>query len=366
MDKLFRKEVYMESFQNETLTEDIEAKAIEQYLEKYPYRKKLYSSSVGAQFISQIADYEQRHSDGYWQKFGYSIAGPICYAFVKWFSDLLDEKYPDVTDIAFIARDGYLLKQIYELLPHEAMRKTHYIYAPRSVCKEYAETKEYGKYSEYLQSHNMENGTIAVLDSVTMRFSAQKLLCASVDNPVVGFYWVVLQDALSEGKGLKYHSLQKKHYHMISAWNIMEFIMTSPEPPIQALENEEPVYWPTNEFEESRIGIFNDMQKGVLNFVNDLMKDKKELPSISENFIVRWINDFLSNPTQEDMDEFKNVMFSMEADHSDSIPLNPFNGKNYFVPPRFKDRIWAISRRCPLIYGVLHKGKNVYKRLLNK
>ena len=342
------------------------SEATTEYLKKYPYREKCFSSELGSELIPKIAEYEAQENHVYWHRFGYGIAGPICYAFVKWFSDLLDEQYPEVTDILFVARDGYLLKRIYEKLPHRLERKCHYVYAPRSVCKACEEASDYEQYAGYLRSLGLGNGTFALVDTVTMRFSAQKLISASTEQPVIGFYWVVLQEAMRAGKGLKFQTYQKKRYHIISAWNLVEFIMTSPEPPVQSLEHGKPVYYSENEFEPKRAVIFKEMSEGILEFVRDLACAGQRLPEISEDFIVSWLNDFLSNPNQEDLDAFEQVTFSMEADHSDSIPLAPFAGNNYFAPPKLKDRIWAVSQRYPGVYRVLHVMKSLYRKLVKK
>ena len=49
----------------------------------------------------------------------------------------------------------------------------------------------------------------------------------------------------------------------------MEFIMTSPEPPIISIENSHPIYKEVLTIEEqNRIKIFQDIENGAMDFVN--------------------------------------------------------------------------------------------------
>ena len=324
------------------------------------FREKYLSGGPGKALLEQISQRRSRGYDGYWERFGYEIAGPVCYGFVKWIIHCLDTCYGDATDVVFVARDGYLLKQIYELLPHSEKR-AHYIYAPRVVHQQCKTASDYQAYREYLKGEGLGNGPIVVVDTATMRFSAQRLIRTAADQPVYGLYWVVLREAMLDRDSVPFRSFQTEKYHVISSWNLMEFIMSSPEPPVRTLENGRPVYNAKNELEEQRIALFRDMEQGVLAFVHDLQTDAGELPDYSAELIVGWINGFLSHPTEEDVEAFRPVRFSMLADHSDSIPLDPFRREARPIYS-LKDRVWLFAQRHAGIFYLLHGGKSILRK----
>ena len=85
----------------------------------------------------------------YWTAFGYKIGGPVCYSYTQWIADKVENAYPDVSDIAFVARDGYLLQQIYQMLGHSREIKTHYVYASRAVKESFISKKSHREKHEY-------------------------------------------------------------------------------------------------------------------------------------------------------------------------------------------------------------------------
>lgn len=328
-------------------------KDTQRYLKIRPYR------SGGPQQL--LAMMGRRFADSFsspWQQFGYEIGGPLCFAFTKWIADEIALRHPDITDIAFIARDGYLLEQIYSLLPHKRDVQLHYVYAPRSVKQQCQDPAEHEKYRAYLRGMGFGGGTIATVDTVTMEFSGQRLIASSVAQPVHGFCWVVLGEDKKRREGLHFSTYQRQHYHMIANWNIMEFIMTSPEPPVQSLSGGRPVYAPPDAFEAKREGIFAEVSAGVLDFAQDACR--LGTPSFTVEEMVGWINGYLRHPTAEDRALFTDVMFSETADHSDSILLDPF------APPALKDRLWFLTQRHPVLHQVLRRGKRLWKRITRR
>ena len=320
-------------------------------------KMRLYRSGAPQTLLTLMG---RRFADGFnsrWQQFGYEIGGPLCYAFTKWIADEIDQKHPDITDIAFIARDGYLLKKIYALLPHERELRTHYVYAPRAVKRQCEDPAEHEKYRAYLRGMGFGSGTVATVDTVTMEFSGQRLIASSVEQPVHGFCWVVLGEDKKLRDGLSFSAYQPQHYHVIANWNIVEFIMTSPEPPVQSLNDGVPVCFPPDAFEKKREAIFAQVSAGVLEFARDACCAGAPYFTVKE--MVGWINGYLRHPSAEDRTMFADVMFSESADHSDSEPLDPF------APPALKDRLWFLVQRHPALHWVLRKGKRLCKKIIS-
>ena len=332
-------------------------KDIQNYLKIRPYRRG------GPQQLLALMGH--RFASGFnnrWQQFGYEVGGPICFAFTGWIAREVEKKHPDVSDIAFIARDGYLLKQIYAILPHERNVKTHYVYASRALKRECEDAARHEKYRAYLQSCGFGSGVVATVDTVTMEFSGQKLIASAADRPVFGLCWVVLGYDKRFSEGLSFSTYQTERYHVISNWNVMEFIMTSPEPPVRSLDDGSPVYYQPNAFEEERQAVFAEVSAGVLDFARDACR--AGLPFFSAKEMVRWLNAYLRHPSAEDRELFRGVMFSENADHSDSILLDPFAPAGLFTKRALKGRIWIYSQKHPGLYRVLHFGKQTWKKIM--
>ena len=387
-------------------------KVIDMYFNERPYRKNYKDSNwqISAQTM-QIADRSRKGFNSYWEKFGYEFGGPVCYSYAKWLSDTVEKKYPETSDVIFVARDGYLLKKVFDVLPRSQEIKSHYIYAPRAtnlacrmeydldyydslsqmktiinfyrddlqavwataedamttkkgahefICKnkdllKKCAEREYNHYKQYLSEQQFGAGTMILVDTITDKFSAQKLISGAVPNKVVGMYWTVLKNALKQP--MAFESFQKENEHVLLSWNIMEFVMSAPEPSVHSVQNGRPVYNPLNQFEDERQRIFNQIAQGVQLFITDMEENSLKHYSLGNVSATQWINDFLRNPAHEDLEHFQNVKFSLLPDHSDVKPLNPFwasrQNSKFFIR-NFKDRLWLYSQGHPVLYKVLH------------
>lgn len=329
------------------------------YLEKRPYRAK---TSLSIRWLVDFMDLRFEQSfDDYWEQFGYEIGGPVCYAYVSWFSKLIDLYHQGMTDIAFVARDGWLLKQIYEKLPHQSKAKTHYIYAPRTINLQSQSDDGRSDYRKYLKTEDFCGGEIGVVDTVTMKFSSQRLIASAEIGNTHGFFWCVLDHPAKYKNNYSHSSFQREGCHVIRSWNMMEFIMTSPEPPILCLQEGEPIYRSITSSENLRRKVFSSIAQGVLSFIDDICQ-KGDFPEISNSDITKWVNDFLKNPGKEDILAFEPIRFSEREDHSDDIALDPFSKKKKVYLKILKDRIWFWSQKNKTVYTVIHFLKRTIKK----
>ena len=333
------------------------------YLRLRPYRKKELNDPVGKRMLELM---ERRFAEGfggYWEQFGYEIGGPVCYGYVKWLTEDIRRNRRDVSCVAFAARDGWLLRQIYERLPHLEKAVGCYIYAPRTLTLQCQDEATMAEYRAYLAGQGVCPGEVAVVDTVTLKFSSQRLIDAALGGGTYGYYWVVLDRDESFCGGFRFSSYQKERFHTMRSWNLMEFIMTSPEPSIKALQAGKPVYREANEGEKLREELFPQLEAGVLAFVDDLLASSGA-PELDNAFVTRWVNEFLKHPDRSDKEAFRDVCFSEREDHSDMIPLDPF-GQNGLPRSRreWKERIWFASQRYPGLYDVLHTGKQIWNRM---
>jgi len=70
------------------------------------------------------------HDYSYWEKFGITCVAPIYYGFTNWIYQMTKHK----DNIYFLARDGYIIKPIYELFLNKLNKKidTYYLYCSRA------------------------------------------------------------------------------------------------------------------------------------------------------------------------------------------------------------------------------------------
>ena len=202
--------------------------------------------------ISALHWYQARQHS-YYENLGYFYGGFICFGFTQFIKQYAIQHA--ITDILFVARDGYCLKSIFDMFTTNIA--THYIYAPRilhQVCfpnwhnlstqqlcelfnhfvtwydtlrfkspesfnpktssitrknifdfieshKDLFESiskQEFEKYKTYIHSlapsHNLnqQSTAIAMVDSCTSGlFSSQNLLQKALQRDIVGLYWQI-------------------------------------------------------------------------------------------------------------------------------------------------------------------------------
>ena len=367
--------------------------------------------------LMNIANRSRYKYKEYWQKFGYEIAGPVCYAYTKFIAKIINE-HTDISGIAFVARDGYLIKKTYDKLFINNKIKSRYVYASRSlnllyrldydtsyayslpqmktilkhynlqlknkinvenlshneandliqsnlkIIKQYAD-KGYEEYKNYLKYLELGTGTVLLIDTITDKFSAQKLISNSIPNKVIGVYWLIYQSAINNSNKNLFISFQKEHYDIIKTWNLMEFILTAPEPPVKIMKNGKPKFFNANSFENKRISIFSEMEKGIDEFVDNISKTPFINMEFDNRTITRWINNFLTNPNSDDRKAFESVFFSSKPDHSDIISLNPFMDMNY-KDEILNEKVISMSLKQRIKSFIKRIFKKSYRRVVER
>ena len=78
-----------------------------------------------------LKDHDKTDSNvlNYWKEFGYNIGGAVCYGFTKFAME--EARKNNISDLFFIARDGYTLNKIYDIIKGDCDIKNHYVYVPR-------------------------------------------------------------------------------------------------------------------------------------------------------------------------------------------------------------------------------------------
>lgn len=388
------------------------SKVIDDHFIRCPWHKKYFDTTSYelSAIIMQIAKKNIETINDYWYKFGYEYGGPLCFSFARWVKSITDND-ESIKNVLFVARDGYLLKKLYERMSPDS--KSYYVYAPRIInilnnidyekdhfdCPSQLQLllNEYGceigfdnrnsvnikevleiieknrplletisekrrsEYSKYIASLKINKGKTIIVDTITDKFSAQRLISSSLNNECLGAYWVVLLDAKLKYGDVKFVSYQKNHLHTLFNWYLTELILSSPEPPIIGIKDGFPIYAEKDKDEIERESIFASISKGVEDYYTDSLTQSVDF-DVSNDVITNYLNDYLKNPSEEDIDQFKKIYFSYQADHKDKRQLMPFKTKWYvrnnnttiFDPNYYYNKL----KKYPNVYKILKKIKH--------
>ena len=202
---------------------------------------------------------------------------PLVLAFTQAVIDIVEAR--GLTDLFFVARDGYILNKVYSLLKKDCKAKNHYVYAQRKLSKlclensdEYNEISA-NEYQKYINSLPLDGAKIGVIDSCTNTFSAQKLIENFLpDKNIIGIYL-----AVDLNYKYNYINLFSKSGGTVEFnWDIIELLLTSTENPVIDIANCQPVFLNTLTTDEiKRQEIFKLIADGELDFVYNYIKYMK-------------------------------------------------------------------------------------------
>lgn len=326
-----------------------------------------------------LSMYNVNKKENYWQDFGFRYGGPVVYGYMQWLVHQL--KKDNINEALFVARDGYSLQKVFDIIKNENI-KTYYYYAPRIinlVCnlnyeknkdvnenqgfiavkailsyfknkdaflekntpeiKNYAEGDNFIKkhykvyeklsvqeklnYQKYFSAFNITSKKIALIDTCSMMFSAQKSLAIGLpDKEISGYYWVIWNKSKEETSKYILSSFQKNSQHKFIDWSIMELYMTAPTPPADRIENGKVIFKDINEQEQKRIDIYPDLSNGIVEyakFVNKIFQ-KCDL-FLDATTLVNWTNILCKIPTEIDKKEFKDIQHARDAEHKQYKPI---------------------------------------------
>lgn len=385
-------------------------KLIDEYLNYRNFREKDINSLAGSVFVKLCADRYSKGFNDYWEQFGYEFAGPLCFAFSRWI--LANTTQTNNSQICFVARDGYLLKKIYEVLncskdglnarvlyifapriiaivssitseddldklsdkhkeliadyfsiisnesiEHTAKNPIDYVNNNKTIIMEYAKKMMY-EFKKYLKTNLLTSeGEIYLVDSRTEGFSAQLLVEKAIGKNVSGLYYVVGQD----NNNFEYKSYQRERQNVYLNWQIIEYVMSAPTPPILGVSDGKPIYGKMTTYEKERINKFGSIEKGVLEFVSDMKKREILDIEISELEIRNWVNNFCLYGNANDRKSFSDVLFANNATHTEYVKLNLFSSNSHRLKEvNVRDRFFRWLTLHPSLYG---KAKKIYSKI---
>jgi len=314
----------------------------------------------------------QNREISYWKRFGFEYGGPVCYWYLKWIEKQITNKHID--DIIFVARDGYTLEKIFKLFKIKNI-KTHYIYASRQLfincclddaikdnrclslidafkeideeikrasyilhsedaAREFVKNnyqkfdklckKQFTEYKQYIKKQNIKGKKIAIVDTITGAGSSIKLLKSVFpQSKITSFFWICLYEAQQyiDAFGIQTFSSYPNHKH-IATWDIVEYIMTSPEPPMLRLENNKIIYKShiTND-EYERIDRYKLISEYSILFSKQIEKYFSDILTINEDFIVQWLNILFDANSGYDKKYLANINCCADSAHNIQRPL---------------------------------------------
>ena len=314
---------------------------------------------VGMLILKWFDDESDYNVRDYWEEFGYNIGGPLCWSFVNSAIEFAQRK--GLSDLFFIARDGYPLYEVFNILKRKFPVKGHYVYSNRYLyaintaeylneCHldaillyfkkfipeldldisflKYQEKEElfnkyekkvknlaaknFKKYCDYINKMNIGSG-IGIVDSGAGFYSSQKLIeHALKDKKIYGLY---LQS--SENYECRYESLYHKNllwlppekFHGI--FMVIELLLTSPENPVIGIQNGQPVYQQKiNDVEACRAQISEKIIRGEKNFAQDLQNVFGDFNvNIQPATLFSLLRHYLCNLSTQDAGYFSAVLY---------------------------------------------------------
>jgi len=353
-------------------------------------------NNLGVSTILGILQMFERNKYNYWQTVGLMYAGPIVKSYSQWITErAIKDK---IDSLIFVARDGYSIKKVFDTLNNRLKIKTYYISAPRkvnSICNlDYSKNEEeifYLKtildyfnpekslniqsikegekilkknymsykvlsdnkkteYTKYIKTFKINGNRIGIVDTRTSFFSAQKLIQSSLKNKkFYGYYWDVLNKNPKTLKEYTYSSFSKTPQN-IENWDIMELLMTSPEPPIKDISNKKIIYNKPTREEKRRIQTYKKIYTGIIEYTEKV----KEIFNNNDVFtdsqtIIEWLKLFMSNLNKNDIKNLKKIKHSSDLSHTKYKPL--INFKINMIEEKLNTENPEIKNHINLILG---------------
>lgn len=247
---------------------------------------------------------------------GYLFCGPMIVDFMQWL--ISKKKELDLGGILLCARDGYLLKKIYDKLSDDndgIYFLTSRISAIRAGIKDYSDIeyvdsmKFFGtekeslavrfgidedviaeerntvilekakhkraNYLKYIDSLNLPDGKLGVVDFVA-KGTTQLFLQKFMRQPLKGLYFLQLEPEFMADKGIEIESFYTEEERdksvIFDNYYILETILTSPMPSVDEFDNAgQPVYAKETRSDEN-LECVSRMQQGIMQYVDDYLE----------------------------------------------------------------------------------------------
>ncbi len=363
-----------------------------QYFGKFRYLREFYRANKGSLEVSVVVnlvgEYMLNGSDkNYWIELGFRLAGPASYAFSNFINGEIRKR--KITKLLFAARDGYLLRKIWNLFGVKV--DNYYVYTPRLLgllfasnlkderhlksllifYKKYVPTaygilkranlKSLNDYNDMLQNDKElasaledcrrdyrnylsslfapgEGDRIGVVDIITNDFTAQHLLNTASKSNYFGIY-CMNDGSCKQGYGY-IQFFPKPGYGAARKFScdLIEFLFSSPELPVKLVHGDGTVVYDDHPHKEElrRAEIYNYIATGAHEFVSSLINAfGKDLLGMDAQTLIKYLNSFTRYPSSEDFKNMSEIYHASSREHDVYFPLVSINLKwrDYIIHP---------------------------------
>lgn len=309
------------------------------FLSRRLNQKLSKSSTLFASFWRKQINHQ--NMPDYWYAIGFQYIGPLLTHFCTFLKNEINQK--DIHKIAFMARDGQIMKQVFDILYPE-VAQTHYVFASRLMMQ--AALKQSQKtYRNYLDDLHLTSESFALVDvgrNGTLQKNLNTFLKAVKTSLHIQGYYIDLRktDPMMHG----YFVNQPKKYKRFL--DFLDFFMIADHPLIMDIQQKNksftPIYLPPDADELTREKIAHQMHLGAVDFARQI-KPFKALNNfnLTPSQLIKLLNFFMKFETL-DKKSFQGI----------TIPFGLKNEKKRFVvAPHFPLKIWLKTPlKCFKIY----------------
>ncbi len=378
-----------------------------------PYHKRfnelyhLFPNSLEISIVlSLLAEAYQKNAllfkcaKAYWTDLGYCIGGIVGYAFAAFI--LKQSARDNNKQLLCVARDGYIIKQILDILKTEDI-KTFYIYAQRilraRILLDYGDEHnadlllyvmseklgsipEFGSFQEkedFIKMHINDFLPLAkqkkkeyldyllhsgidvqknmmLIDTGAATFSAQKIIESVVNKKILGVYTMIASKRRAAENHIRYSTWGGRLDDISSISGVVEFLFTSPELPIVDFVDNKPIYIKSPMPEEIKRGeACSFIAEGIVNFAKNI-KDRfgDLLIPMDAVEINKFVFQFCNNLNSLDKQYLGMIYCSSNASHTEYNTSLLSQIAKYSVPPKARK---FYSKILPKIFSIKKKGE---------
>lgn len=205
-------------------------------------------------------------------------------------------------------------------------------------------------YRKYLYKKNLIGKQIAMVDSVSLFYSAQEFIEKILGHRIDGFYYLIQKGAKERDNVFIF----KKKSHYTDDLSLIEFFMTSPEAPIIDIIDGQPIYQESSSNEKKRSACCTKMSSGAIEFAIDIEKIFGDIPiDFDIDTLTKWLYSLIKNPTDIDKYYFNDILFAYDPNHKNFTRL---------FPQWYDDRN-DITKRTISIFGIKVLTKKTKKNI---
>lgn len=174
----------------------------------------------------------------YWNKLGGIFGSIISTIYIQFIQQYV--KQHNIQNIFFIARDGYIFKNIFDSIQSDDIAqnkiKTSYIYSPRmAVNNEVQTSQQQNEFKSYAQSLNITDNSV-VVDFTSHNFSAKAALANALNRDVNEIVF------MSDNTKYLQHTAITIEKNISWIFMFIECLFRAPTFPIVSMTNTNPVY----------------------------------------------------------------------------------------------------------------------------